>query len=110
MIIYLCTKFQSNTPILSKDIARKPKVLRIGQTGRDGRMDGTDGRTDSGDTICPPIENGRGIITKVVQADNSVKNRRNMPVSNPKADLHNINEHTKFGGKIYRLIFTKVIV
>ena len=24
MIIYLCTKFQSNTPILSKDIARKP--------------------------------------------------------------------------------------
>ena len=24
MIIYLCTKFQFNTPILSKDIARKP--------------------------------------------------------------------------------------
>ena len=24
MIIYLCTKFQSNTPILSNDIARKP--------------------------------------------------------------------------------------
>ena len=24
MIIYLCTKFQSNTPTLSKDIARKP--------------------------------------------------------------------------------------
>ena len=30
MIIYLCIKFQSNTPILSKDIARKPEVLRTG--------------------------------------------------------------------------------
>ena len=64
MIIYLCIKFQSNTPILSKDIARKPKVLRTGRTGRDGRdgQDGTDGmdrtdvRTDSGDTICPPLK------------------------------------------------------
>ena len=48
MIIYLCIKLQSNTPILSKDIARKPKVLRMGRT------DGTDVRTDSGDTICSP--------------------------------------------------------
>ena len=55
MIIYLCIKFQSNTPILSKDIKRKTKVLRTGQT------DGTDVCTDSGDTICPPIENGGGI-------------------------------------------------
>ena len=55
MIIYLCIKFQSNTPILSKDIAWKPKVLRTGRT------DGTDIRTDSGDTICTPIENGGGI-------------------------------------------------
>ena len=44
MIIYLCIKFQSNIPILSKDIARKPTVLRTGRTG------GTDVRTDSGDT------------------------------------------------------------
>ena len=59
MIIYLCIKFQSNTPILSKDIAWKPKVLRTGQTGR------TDVRTDSGDTIFPPaIENGGGIKKK----------------------------------------------
>ena len=32
--------------------------------GADGRTDGTDVRTDSGDTICPPpppIENGGGI-------------------------------------------------
>ena len=58
MILYLCIKFQSNTPIFSKDIARKPFVLR---TGRTGRMDGTDVRTDSGDTICPTTENGGNI-------------------------------------------------
>ena len=27
MIIYLCVKFESNTPIFSKDIARKPFVF-----------------------------------------------------------------------------------
>ena len=67
MIIYQCIKFQSNTPIFSKDIARKSKVLRTG-------LDGTDERTDSGDTICsppnppppPPIENG-GDIKKSIQ-------------------------------------------
>ena len=54
MIVYLWIKFQSSTPIFSKDIARKPKVLRTGRT---------DVRTDSGDTISPrpPIENGGGI-------------------------------------------------
>ena len=61
MIIYLCIKFQSNTPILSKDIARKPKLLRKGQTGWDGRTDGTDVCTDNSDTICAPNENGGGI-------------------------------------------------
>ena len=30
-------------------------------------------------------------------ADNSVKIWRNLPISNPKPDLHNINAHTKFG-------------
>ena len=61
MIIYLCIKFQSNTPILSKDIALKPKVLGT------GRMDRTDVHTDSGDTICPPTENGGGIkISEVI--------------------------------------------
>ena len=29
-------------------------------------------------------------------ADNSVKIGRNLPISNPKPDLHNINAHTKF--------------
>ena len=30
------------------------------------------------------------------RADNSVKIWRNLPISNPKPDLHNINAHTKF--------------
>ena len=33
----------------------------------------------------------------VWQADSSVKNLLNLPISNPKPDLHNINAHTKFG-------------
>ena len=33
----------------------------------------------------------------VSQADNSVKIWRNLPISNPKPDLHNTNAHTKFG-------------
>ena len=41
------------------------------------------------------------------QADNSVKIWRNLLVSNPKPDLHNINAHTKFGEN--PLMFTKVI-
>ena len=57
MIIYLCIKFQSNTPIFSKDIARKPFVLCTGRT------EWTDVYTDSGDTICIPNENGGGITT-----------------------------------------------
>ena len=31
------------------------------------------------------------------RADNSVKIWRNLPISNPKPDLHNIIAHTKFG-------------
>ena len=42
------------------------------------------------------------------QADNSVKIRRNLPISNPKPDLHNINAHTKFGEN--PLMFTQVII
>ena len=41
----------------------------------------------------------------MLQADNSVKN---LPFSNPKPALHNINAHTKFGE--IPLTFTKVIV
>ena len=33
----------------------------------------------------------------VSRADNSVKTWRNLPIGNPKPDLHNINAHTKFG-------------
>ena len=39
--------------------------------------------------------------------DNSVKNKRNLPISNPKEDLHNIREYTKFGEN--SLTFTKLL-
>ena len=42
------------------------------------------------------------------RADNSVKNWRNLPISNPKPDLHNINVHTKFGEN--PLMFPQVII
>ena len=42
------------------------------------------------------------------RADNSVKNWGNLPISNPKPDLHNINAHTKFGEN--PLMFTQVII
>ena len=44
----------------------------------------------------------------VSQADNAVKILRNLSISNPKPDLHNINAHTKFGKD--PLIFTQVII
>ena len=40
--------------------------------------------------------------------DNSLKIWRNLPISNPKPDLHNINAHTKFGEN--PLMFTQVII
>ena len=42
------------------------------------------------------------------RANTSVKIWRNMPISNPKPDLHNINAQTKFGGN--PLTFTQVII
>ena len=42
------------------------------------------------------------------QADNSIKNWQNLPISNPKPDLHNINSHNKFGED--PLIFIQVII
>ena len=41
-------------------------------------------------------------------ADNSVKITRNLPFSNPKPDIYNINAHTKFGEN--PLMFTQVII
>ena len=41
-------------------------------------------------------------------ADNSVKIWWNLPISNLKPDLHNINAHTKFGEN--PLMFTQVII
>ena len=42
------------------------------------------------------------------QADYNVKSCQNLAISNPKADLHNINAHTKFGEN--SLTFTKVVI
>ena len=44
---------------------------------------------------------------RVSRADNSIKIWRNLPISNPKPDLHNINAHTKFGEN--PLVFTKLL-
>ena len=44
----------------------------------------------------------------VSRADNSIKILRNLPISNPKPELHNINAHTKFGEN--PLMFTQVII
>ena len=57
MIIYMCIKLQSNTPIFSKDIARKPFVLHMGRT------DEQDGRTyvRTAVILYAPTENGGGI-------------------------------------------------
>ena len=50
----------------------------------------------------------RNDYTHMLRADNSVKNWRNLPISNLKPDLHNIKVHTEFGEN--SLIFTKVII
>ena len=44
----------------------------------------------------------------VSRAGNSVKIWRNLPISNPRPDLHNINAQTKFGEN--PLMFTQVII
>ena len=50
MIIYLCMKYESNTPMYSKHITWKPLFVHTGQDVRDR----TYVRTDKGDAICPP--------------------------------------------------------
>ena len=42
------------------------------------------------------------------RADNFVKNWRNLPICNPKPDLHNVNSHTNFGKN--QLVSTQFIV
>ena len=51
MIIYLCIQYESNTPMDSKDIIRKPFLYE-----QDGMYVRTYGRMDKGD-----IKNGGGI-------------------------------------------------
>ena len=40
----------------------------------------------------------------VMRTDNSVKNWRNLPISNPRPDPHNITAHTKFGENHWYLL------
>ena len=62
MIIYLYMKYQSNTPMSSKDIARKPFSVLKGQDVRDVRMYvRTDVRTSVMLYAPPPLINGGGI-------------------------------------------------
>ena len=44
----------------------------------------------------------------VSQADNCKNLTKNLPISNPKPELHNINAHTKFGEN--PLMFTQIII
>ena len=44
----------------------------------------------------------------VSPTDSSIKMWHNLPTSNPKLDLYNINAHTKFGEN--SLMFTQVII
>ena len=44
----------------------------------------------------------------VSRADNSIKILGNLPISNPKPDLLNVNAYSKFGEN--PLLFTQVIV
>ena len=44
----------------------------------------------------------------VGRADNSIKSRQNLPISNPKPALYNINAHTKSGENPFT--FTQDIV
>ena len=44
----------------------------------------------------------------VSPTDNSVKIWWNLPISNPKPELHSINAHTKFGEN--PLMFTEIII
>ena len=69
MIIYLCMKYESNTPMFSKDIAQKPFFVHTGRTYARTYV-----RTDKGDAICPPIINGGGIKKLLILA--IIKNLR----------------------------------
>ena len=60
MIIYLCMKYESNTPMSSKDIVRKPFFVRTGRTYVRTYVR-TDVRTRVMLYAPPPIINGGGI-------------------------------------------------
>ena len=70
------------------------KSVTFGTDGTEGRTDGMDGRTDvctdSGDTICTPIENGGGIMMgeEVFQLHVATPTYATCPVSLYKRQAH----------------------
>ena len=71
MIIYLCMKYESNTPMFSKDFARKPFFVPMGRT-----YVWTYVRTYGQRVMLyapPPIINGGGIINKNLRWDVQMK-------------------------------------
>ena len=115
------SKFGENLLLFTQVIVRKRKYGRLGQI--------TPSKIDE---ICPlAIPNQISIISKhipslvnihwcllklssgnknmgVSRADNSVKNWRNLPISNPKPDLLNVTAYSKFGENL--LLFIQVII
>ena len=60
MIIYMCVKYDSNTAMYSKDIARKPFIVRTGRTYI---------RTRVMLYAPPPITNGGGITSTLANSE-----------------------------------------
>ena len=90
-----CVKHWRNLPISNP----KPDILNINACTMGGlKLKSLDIYT----SYCPEKKN-----IGVSPADNSVKIWWNLPISNPKPNLYNINAHTKFGEN--SLMFTQVI-
>ena len=106
MIIYLCMKYESNTPMFLKDITRKPFFVRTGQNVRDVRIYvRTDVRTRVMLYAPPPIINGGGIKNQSKEEDKDQESiqssitpdpghhmgKHDIDVSRPPSSSHKIN-------------------
>ena len=75
MIMYLCIKYESNTPMFSKDIARKPFFVRTGQDVRDVRTYG------QGWCYMPPHYKWRGHKNQSTMCFSNLHRRNYCPVN-----------------------------
>ena len=100
---------------MSKDIASLVKIpcylLKLSSRNENMGVSRADNSVKIWQNL--PISNPKPDLLNVnaysmSRVENSVKIWRNLPISNPKPDLHNINAHTKFGEN--PLIFTQVII